>query len=244
MIPNITIGAKTISAYMIMALIGILVSLFYSMHLAKKREKDEIRVLVMLLIAGASTVVGAHLLYALIDFDLLVRFFRELGTVRSFGDFLERVNLVFGGAVFYGGLLSGMLGGWLYLRLTKKERAAYMDLGAVAIPLFHGFGRIGCFLSGCCYGVPWAYGVTYRHSVAEQANGIARFPVQLVEALLNFGLFFLLRHLFLRGKMEGKLLLLYLLLYPAYRFLLEFYATTHTAGCSWGCRQANGSRLR
>ena len=55
-----------------------------------------------------------------------------------------------------------------------------------------------------------------------EANGVARFPVQLVEAGLNFGLFFLLWTLLRKRRLPGRLLLLYLLIYPTYRFFLEF----------------------
>ena len=48
-------------------------------------------------------------------------------------------------------------------------------------------------------------------------------PVQLFEAILNFALFFFLRELYKRGKMKGKLIWLYLLIYPTYRFILEFF---------------------
>ena len=91
------------------------------------------------------------------------------------------------------------------------------------IPLFHFFGRLGCFTAGCCYGVEWEHGIVYEHSILESANHVARFPVQLVEAVLNLMLFFLLFYLYKRGKATHKILLLYLLIYPVYRFILEFF---------------------
>lgn len=96
----------------------------------------------------------------------------------------------------------------------------WASLTAPAIPLFHVFGRVGCFLGGCCYGLPSAWGFVYRYSPVAEANGVSRFPVQLVEAAWNLVLFLLLARLQRRGR--DRLLPLYLALYAPARFLLEF----------------------
>ena len=222
MLPDLVIGQKVISAYMIMALIGVFVTMFYLMHLARKYGLDDMRVLVMVLLGFTGALVGSHMLGGLLNYDAMIYFFGNLGHISSFQDFLDKATLVFGNSVFYGGLIGALIVGFIYLKRTEWNIRPYMDIAALAVPLFHGFGRIGCFLSGCCYGVPWACGVTYHYSQAPGANDVARFPVQLVEAVLNFGLFFFLRWLFTRKKASGKLMYLYLIVYPIYRFLLEF----------------------
>jgi phosphatidylglycerol:prolipoprotein diacylglycerol transferase len=66
------------------------------------------------------------------------------------------------------------------------------DLIAPAIALGHGFGRLGCFSAGCCYGrscsLPW--GAVFKSDYAHQLTGIPLnmplHPVQLYEAVLNF----------------------------------------------------------
>lgn len=67
-----------------------------------------------------------------------------------------------GGFVFYGGALLGFTAGWTYVYLkNKNELFRYMDLFTPLASLSYAVGRIGCFLSGCCYGkacdLPWAY---------------------------------------------------------------------------------------
>ena len=89
---------------------------------------------------------------------------------------------IWGGSVFYGGLLGGILAGAVYLRRKGRPLDLWASLTAPAIPLFHVFGRVGCFLGGCCYGLPSAWGFVYRYSPVAEANGVSRFPVQLVEA--------------------------------------------------------------
>lgn len=222
MIPMFTFAGKTYSPYMFAALAGVLVTLFYTMHLAKKHGYDEIRVLYMLLLAFGFGLIGAHIMYGVVEWRNLVLVLRNLDQIDSFDTFIQAFGAVFGGAVYYGGIITAILVGYLYLRRSGPEREPYHDLGAVSIPLFHGFGRIGCFLAGCCYGVPWSCGITYHYALGEEANGVPRFPVQLAEAALNFLLFLFLRRLFVKGKMKGKLMNLYLIIYPIYRFLLEY----------------------
>ncbi|MBR6407492.1 MAG: prolipoprotein diacylglyceryl transferase [Clostridia bacterium] len=222
MIPNFFIFNKEVSAYMIAAMLGVFACIFVTYKLAKRSGSNEITMLTTMLIALASSLVGSHLLYGITNMPIIVAVCRDLSVITSFSVFWTLVQLIFGGSVYYGGLITGMLGGYIYLRHKKIRIAPYADIGAIGIPLFHFFGRVGCFLSGCCYGIPWSSGVTYHHALVDSANGIPRFPVQLVEAVLNLALFILLLVLFKKQKAKGKLLALYLIIYPFYRFMLEF----------------------
>ena len=109
------------------------------------------------------------------------------------------------GIVFYGGLL-GFLAVFITLQKIafKSISGQLCDIIAVVIPLFHSFGRIGCFLTGCCGGIV---------------------HVQLIESFCNFLLFLLLLFLFNKKIFNGRLLYVYLLIYPLYRFLIEFLRT-------------------
>ena len=92
-----------------------------------------------------------------------------------------------------------------------------------SVPLFHAFGRIGCFLVGCCYGVESSIGFTFHNSIIESANNVNRFPVQIVEALFNLILFFCLYNFFKHKKFKGYLLNIYFIFYPVFRFIIEFF---------------------
>ena len=132
-------------------------------------------------------------------------------------------ELIRGGFVFYGGLAGGIAG---VLFSRKIHRLPVSDLLSVSVPLLplgHAFGRIGCALAGCCYGIAYSGlgSVTYTHSVTAP-NGVALFPVQISEALCLFLLAALLLRLFFRRKPVGILVIVYLACYSAMRFLLEF----------------------
>ena len=209
--------------YMICALVGILTVLLFTYKLAKKRGLDEVEMLYMMLFAFGGVLIFSHILYAVTVWDQVWAVLTHPEIIKSFDDLTYVLGIIFGGSVFYGGLIGAIIVFFVYTKAKKLNFGDYSDIGAMAIPLFHFFGRIGCFLSGCCYGVKWEYGVTYRHSIVESANGVPRFPVQFVEAALNLLLFFLLYYLYSKGKANRKILALYLLIYPTYRFILEFF---------------------
>jgi len=107
------------------------------------------------------------------------------------------------------------------------------------LALAHSIGRLGCTAAGCCYGrpvpnvedvsvgihlmrdFPFFYVVFPAGAVAPQ--GIPLYPTQLLEAAGNFLIFLLLLFLFRRKSFDGEVFSLYLLLYGAERFALEFY---------------------
>ena len=124
---------------------------------------------------------------------------------------------------------------WLFCR---RRKVPFSQLGAdlvPAVPLFHTFGRVGCFLAGCCYGIPapagWP-GVTFRVSPVAP-NGVALLPVQLYEAAGCLLLFLLLHRLARRGWKGEALLLVYLAAYALFRFALEFLRGDAARGM-WG----------
>ena len=86
---------------------------------------------------------------------------------------------LFGGIVFYGALLAGLLGGLLGSRLAKADLRDYINPVAPALPLGHAIGRVGCFLTGCCYGRPTesCLGVVFSHPVGGAPVGVKLLPV-------------------------------------------------------------------
>ncbi len=129
------------------------------------------------------------------------------------------------GTVFYGGLLGGLGGGYLASRLYGLPFLRLLDLAAMSLPLGHALGRVGCFLAGCCYGVATesVFGVVYP--AGHPTHPSPTLPVQLFEAAFNVALFSLLLFLFHRRRAVGtyRLPALYLIMYPAFRFINEFF---------------------
>lgn len=220
MFPFITLFGRTIALYQIMTLAGILAAGFYAAAACKKNGKDENEVIVFLLLSSTGVLIGSRLLYALVNYRETFHTVKNLTTVYAQFGFLRMVNLLLGGSVFYGGLLGGIVAAIFVCK--KPERAYLLDMASPAIPLFHFFGRIGCFLSGCCFGIESRAGFTFHHAIVEAANGTRRFPVQLLEAAINAALFLVLDTLQRKNMVKHNLLYIYLLCYSAARFFIEF----------------------
>jgi phosphatidylglycerol:prolipoprotein diacylglycerol transferase len=116
-----------------------------------------------------------------------------------------------------------MAAGAIYCRKKKFNISEYSDIIAPGVPLFHFFGRIGCFFGGCCYGIESSFGYTvHGNELLSSVNDVQRFPVQLLEATLNLILFIVLARLLSKGALKGKLFSIYLLCYSVIRFFDEF----------------------
>lgn len=234
MFPYFVLFGKQISMYTVMTLFGVFSSGYIACKLTKKRGYDDNNMIVLLLIAAIGVAIGGHLLYGITNINKLYLFIIHIGNTPDIKTFFLALADIFGGSVFYGGLIGGMLAGYIYLKKKKLPMNIFTDIATIIIPLFHFFGRIGCFLVGCCYGVESDIGFTYHHSLIESANHVNRFPIQLVEAVYNLGLFFLLYYLLKNNKLKGKLLGLYLIIYPIGRFIFEFFRGDEYRGFLFG----------
>jgi len=115
---------------------------------------------------------------------------------------------------------------------------AGFDMVGLILPVMLTFKRIGCFLGGCCFGLPSRFGVLYSRKVIDyypnerknNPNLVPQtrvFPIQLVEAFVNLALFvWLFVRLIVNETLAGDTLLLYLFVYSAYRFIADFFRTS------------------
>lgn len=141
-------------------------------------------------------------------------------------DFLKHpVELITrsGGYVYYGAEISGILGLMIYLKIRKLPVLTSLDTGSIALAAAHGFGRIGCFMAGCCGGVPTdsPLGVCFPDN-----PHVAVHPTQLYETiplLLFATVIWIYRK---RIRVPGRITSLYLMTYGVIRFIIEVYRET------------------
>ena len=169
-------------------------------------------------VAGAFGFAGAKIFF-LFDYYSPALFFKSLGYMLFHP---KESGLISGGFVFYGGLIGGIAGYFLGVKIARTKVMSFLNTFAFAIPFVHAFGRIGCFCAGCCYGMEY-----------EGPLSVAgHFPVQLLESLLLFAFsFVMLAVIFLRARNKFDihpdstacpLFLYYVLFYSFIRFFLEF----------------------
>lgn len=205
----LSIGPVTIHSYGLMIGIGVAVALLMGDYRAKKKG------------------LNGDLIYGLTITTVILGFIcaRVLFILTEWKAFLAdpKAFITGSGFVVYGGIIGGLLVIYGYCKIKKMDFLAYLDLMVPSVAMAQGFGRIGCFLAGCCYGkeTECFLGVTFTNS-AFAPNGVKLLPSQLFMAAGDFVLAAILIW-FAAGKpLKGRVSALYLILYSIGRFFVEF----------------------
>lgn len=213
MLPQIHIGSLAIPSYGLCMVTGIIVAFWVAYYRLRARGGDFDSLLMIGAVSIALGLSAAKITYYIFSYGV-VRLFRELLS----GDFS---GFSAAGLVFYGGLIGGIVGAYIAVRTSKYNFDTYASAIVPCVPLGHAFGRVGCLLAGCCYGVHYE-GAFSVHSVYVDLYKTL-FPIQAVESICNFFLFAVLS-LYTRKQKSGYLILkVYIILYAITRFSLEFF---------------------
>jgi phosphatidylglycerol:prolipoprotein diacylglycerol transferase len=213
-------GGLTVYSYGLMIAIGIIAGVAY-MAVVGKRE-------VGLLFDQANVLFLYIFLAALIGGKVFL-FFEDPKLYLESPERLLKGN----GFVFYGSFIFSVPTMLWFFRKHKLDTHKMLDVMAITTCLVHMFGRIGCFLAGCCYGTPtdsW-FGVVFSDPACyADPKGVPLHPTQLYEAA--FILIVMIVLLFLRGSRTfyGQLFLFYLLAYGAGRVAIEFFRGDENRG--------------
>jgi len=210
MLPFIQVFDHAINMYWVSVIVGIVLAFVLALLRAKgdRFRTSSKHTFFAMLFAVLGARVGAAL-FKLVGHIFLYATMPGFWTAKNIFEILRS------GGVFYGGLVGGFLAVLFYIRESKLDFRDVTDLLMPSIPLFHAFGRLGCFFAGCCYGRVSTWGVALP-------DGVSRIPVQLIEA--GFCLVILAGMLLLRPerKRPGVLLPTYLVVYAIGRFFIEF----------------------
>lgn len=217
-------GIVDIPLYGLMFLIGFTIAILLGRRMGPAYGIPKEDVLYAAIYAAIFLFLGAKLLYLITKLPAIIAR-PEVFALLVKKNFFLAVGYALGGFVFYGGLIGAAAGVWIYCRIYKLSYKPFLDLCAPLIPLVHAFGRIGCFLGGCCYGREYhGFGSVqfpYNAQIPELSE-VPRIPVQLIEAGCNFLMSGVLLYLAKKKHLRnGQLLGIYLIYYPVLRFITE-----------------------
>jgi phosphatidylglycerol:prolipoprotein diacylglycerol transferase len=217
------IGGYPVAAYGTALLLAFVVGISVATRRARAQGLSADRVLDCTMLILVTSILGARLLWVVTHPAL----FRP-----PLGSWLDAVNPFQGGGVGIVGL--SMLGGVVLAVIAALAFFAYhrlpvlphVDVIMPSVLLGEGITRIGCFLNGCCHGVPctvpWGVRFPVGSPAATLFPGAAVHPTQLYASLLGFGGFALLIWLARRRPAPGVVFFSSLLLLGAYRIALDF----------------------
>lgn len=153
---------------------------------------------------------------------------------------IDAMGIVFGGLLYtyifsgslgfssLGGMFGGLLGLFVYSILLKKNFKYVLILFMPSIPLMYAIGKIGCFVAGCCHGIPYdGIGhIVYVNSKVAVLN-IPLFPVQIVESFVFFMIFIYVISRYLKNLISIKLIMKEIIICSIAKLLLDFFRYDH-----------------
>lgn len=193
-----SIGGFVVHGYGLMIGIGFLIALAVGIYRAKKMKLNDEALLDMAIIAIVTGFLGAKVLYVITEFPAFLK--DPLSVIGS------------SGFVVYGGIISGALCCYIYCRVKKLVFMEYFDLIMPEVAIAQGFGRIGCFLAGCCYGKETHSHIGVVFPTDSMApSGVKLIPTQLFSA-------------------AGDILIAAILIFVAYKFSYSAVAARNWSG--------------
>lgn len=205
-----TIGRFTVHGYGLMIGLGFLLAVLLGSYKAKKvglSADDFTSIAMWVLVIGF---LGGKILFLIVEFKGF--WDNPLSMLKSEG------------FVVYGGIFTGILAIYVYCKIKKLEFLRYIDLFAAFVPLNQAFGRMGCFMAGCCYGreTDSFLGVVFPEGGLAPA-GVKVLPTQIFMAVGDFVIFLILLWYYSKDRKPGKTTMLYLVMYSIGRFVIEFF---------------------
>lgn len=206
-------GAFKVHAYGFFLSLGFAVGLILAIRKGHREGVPWERILDLFVYTLVAALIGSRLFYVAVNFD----FYHQHPS--------QAFHLWDGGLVFYGGLGLGVAVAILTLRWQRLPVWRWADLFAPYVALGLAFGRLGCFLAGCCYGnetsLPW--GVTFTDPNSLAPLNVSLHPTQLYDGANGFAIFLFLKWMGNRKTFEGQVFWTFLLLYAVTRFFIEWF---------------------
>lgn len=216
------LGRLQIRSYGFMLAVSFLLGIWLAGRRARRAGVDPQKVLDLSVIIILAAVVGSRLLYVVFHLE-------------QYSNPLDMFALWQGGATFYGGFILAVAASYFWVIKNNIPFLKIADIMAPSIALGLVFTRIGCFLSGCCYGHPTdlAWGMVFppdspagaaAMAIAQQrgVDHVALHPTQLYSSLKGLIIFSTLMLMQPRLQKRGATFGLLLVLYGIGRFIIDF----------------------
>lgn len=206
----IKIFGLNVYGYGLMIALGIIAAMAILNRRAKAKGYNEDSILNMTILAVICGILGGKILYIITEFTDIVKE-------------TSKILLEFGnGFVIYGAIIGGAMGVYLYCKKKKWSFLEVFDMVIPGVAIAQGFGRIGCFLAGCCYGAE----TTSKLSVVFPEDslapaGVHLHPTQIYSSIFDFLLGIFLIWYSRKTDKKGRIFSLYLIIYSIGRFLIE-----------------------
>lgn len=200
-----SLGSINVYSYGLMYALAIIIGSFIILKVGENRGLNKDKLYNLIVVVLVSQFIGARLFYIFAHYDYYLT------------NPLDILKIWQGGLIFYGGFLFGLLAAYVYVKKNQLNLLKHLDAIAVGLPLGFAIGRIGCFLRGCCYGLPTKlpWGILSEGQVIH--------PTQLYYVLAGLIIFTILFILRKTKYFDGFLFWIFILMYTSLSFVIEFF---------------------
>ncbi len=183
---------------------GMLIGIALAIRESKRVGISEDDVLKIAIIALPVAIICARWYYVIFSWDYYSQNPGEIFNIRG------------GGLAIHGGLIGGILTGFIYAKVKKLDFFKTADAVMVGMPLAQAIGRWGHCINGEAHGgptsLPWGIMV----------DGVKVHPTFLYESIWDFGIFlFIMFYMRKKKTYEGEVIVSYITLYSRGRFFIE-----------------------
>jgi phosphatidylglycerol:prolipoprotein diacylglycerol transferase len=207
-------GVLHVRSYGLLLAVAFLVGTWLGLKEARRLGLDEDKLVTVILVTLIASVLGARALYVLEHVEEFQHQWRSALAIWE------------GGLTFYGGIVAGTAAGLIAARRMGLPIWTTADALAPSVALGTMFGRVGCFLNGCCYGRPTSlpWGVTYPPDsfAGLEFGDVPIHPSQLYFALAGLLMFTALWAMRKRVVIRGQLFWIFILMFTVVRIVLDF----------------------
>jgi phosphatidylglycerol:prolipoprotein diacylglycerol transferase len=232
------IGPIPIRAYGLMLWVGMMLALLRTLKAAKRTDIKSEYVVDLALYTVLAGIVGAHVGSILLDLPFYIKNPSEITALWT-GIFSQTGGIR--GLSFHAGLVSALLTALVYTRRKQLNFFEVIDLLSPGLVIGYAVTRVGCFLNGCCYGIPTTlpWGVRFHADGVSGALTPPSHPTQLYAVGASALIYIALVAVEGRRRFAGQVFLSYVCLYSVYRFLVEILRKGVTADVAFlGLTQA------
>jgi phosphatidylglycerol---prolipoprotein diacylglyceryl transferase len=217
------IGTYEVASYGVLLTLAFAVGIWVARRRADARGLDGERILDVCMVILFTSILGARLLWVVTHREL---FQAPQGSwLDAFNPFRGGGYVGFAGLSVLGGVVLATLSAFAYLAWKKMPIFETADVLAPSVALGEGITRIGCFLNGCCHGLPCEAWYCVRFPDGSPSNlafhGATVHPTQLYSSAAGFLFFVLLSLLLRRRPFGGAVFAAFFVLEGVERILLD-----------------------
>lgn len=160
--------------------------------------------------------------YSMLLNIVLILYGAKLYTTISSG---FQYNLLNAGPSSLGGVVGLFIGIFIFGRIYTKYQKVFLQAYTLVIPLMYSIAKIGCYLTGCCHGIPYKgpMAISYHNDLLQ---GGPYFPIQLTETII-FAIIFLIGVGMYFSKQNCRVVPVTMILCAVGKFSLEYLREEH-----------------